>query len=205
LQLQGSREWPEEVVSLACSAPSSGDGLSASSMAVVVVPQQRLGYCHEGCEVTLEALEEAVATKAREESLGEGGRAITTPMTEHAGDNAPNEPQDEEVSDKAAEEAAARRERAREQWLAQDRVRTFLAKHGFTGVCARRRRLLSTDYPLHCAVKLRDAEMVELLLQFKADPQQENSAGLTPQQCALELARSGSHAEVMMALSKRAP
>lgn len=134
------------------------------------------------------------------------GKVSSSPVGGHAGDEAVGEPPDEDVYEKAAaaEQAAARKERVREQWQSQDRVRSFLSKHGYSGVCAPRRRLMGSSYPLHCAVKLRDAEMVELLLQFKADPQQENSGGLTPQQYALDLNRRGSHAEVMMALSRRA-
>merc|ERR1712224_1138660 len=70
---------------------------------------------------------------------------------------------------------------------AQEKVRRFLAQHGFTGVGEKKRRMLKTTYPLHYAVKQKDAEMVRLLLRFGADPRQRDSRGRTAHEHAQAL------------------
>merc|ERR1719419_2058714 len=68
-------------------------------------------------------------------------------------------------------------------------MRSFFAKHGFTGVNDPRRSgcciFASTmTYPLHCAAELGDARMVEILLKEGAKISQTNSAGRTAMQAA---------------------
>jgi len=79
------------------------------------------------------------------------------------------------------------------------KLSSFLTANGFTHVNARRTRMLRWKYPLHTAVKQRDAELVELLLKAKADPTLKNSAGVTPMQLAQKSNRNGSHTAVLRA------
>lgn len=58
----------------------------------------------------------------------------------------------------------------------------FLAKKGFTGPMAPRRRRLRTSYPLHAAAAELDVEMVEVLLLARADPTSKNSVGQTAEE-----------------------
>jgi len=82
----------------------------------------------------------------------------------------------------ATARALQRSAEARHERQTWERVRDFLAKYGF----GRHVRAKSTrwtkdkTYPLHRAVHLNDAEMVELLLHFGADPAKANSLGSTP-------------------------
>lgn len=88
----------------------------------------------------------------------------------------------------------------RETRDARDRVRVFLSRHGFQGVNAKRQRLLRSSYPLHCAVKHNDAEVVRLLLLWGADPTREDCFKRTPYQEALRRDSKGSHRKVIQLL-----
>lgn len=88
------------------------------------------------------------------------------------------------------------------------KLREFLAANGFKGVNVRRTRMLKWKYPLHTAVKQRDAKLVELLLKSKADPALKSSAGVTPMELAQKINRNGSHTAVLHAcppVSARTP
>lgn len=65
----------------------------------------------------------------------------------------------------------------------------FLKVHGFEGIHSRRRSLMTSQYPLHTAVKLGDLSMIRVLLQAQADPNCTNSSGETPEQLADRLFR----------------
>lgn len=100
-----------------------------------------------------------------------------------------------------------REERERER-LNKDRaainalaVNQFLAKNRFRGVNAPRRRvrqLLASEYPLHCAVRCNDAQLVCLLVAAGADVRSKNSSGLTPGD--LERAKKTQHPQVLRTL-----
>jgi len=88
-----------------------------------------------------------------------------------------------------------------EEQKAKEHVRSFLSKRGFKNAAARHSELLGrSSCPLHCAVRSNDAEMVRLLLHFKADPRLANSAGLTAYAYAKERDVEGSHEEVLASL-----
>lgn len=82
----------------------------------------------------------------------------------------------------------------------EERIRTFLETNGFEGVNIKRRKLLKTFYPLHVAVKQRDADLVRFLLQAGADPSKKNSSGETPFVLAQKCSSQGSHDAILAAL-----
>mmetsp|Transcript_120247 Transcript_120247/g.299964 ORF Transcript_120247/g.299964 Transcript_120247/m.299964 type:complete len:192 (-) Transcript_120247:305-880(-) len=93
---------------------------------------------------------------------------------------------------------AARARRARGA-----RVQRFLVANDFTTVHASREsRLGRRCFPLHDAVRQRDAQMVALLLEFGANPTVKNSAGQTPEQLARCKNMWGSHDEVLRVLGE---
>lgn len=113
----------------------------------------------------------------------------------------------EEEAEQAAQSAIWRakreaRERTRQE---QEKVSAFLKVNGFSGVSSKRKRLFSVSYPLHLAVEENSAEMVHLLLQAGADPQQRNSQGQTPEALALKRNRNGSSEEVLALLRPGKP
>lgn len=83
---------------------------------------------------------------------------------------------------------------------------SFLAANGFNGVNTKRRRMLTSCYPLHVAVQQNDAINVELLIAAGADTSCRNSLGLTPLQLAQRRNKNGSHAQVLtyIAMSAKA-
>jgi len=92
---------------------------------------------------------------------------------------------------------------------AKEWVGTFLQRHGYAGVNAKRTRMFKSKYPLHTAVKLGgNSDVVRLLLWAMADPMQQNSAGLTPLQLAERInvqnaaGGGGSHDSIIKALAK---
>jgi len=81
-----------------------------------------------------------------------------------------------------------------------ERVREFLAAHGFRKVTSYRRRAPRVGRPLHAAVMQRDADMVRLLLRCGADPSKKNLLGQTAEQLAQRKNRHGSLDGVLAAL-----
>jgi len=82
----------------------------------------------------------------------------------------------------------------------------FLACRGYRGVNSKRTKMLKSKYPLHTAVKVNSLELIELLLDAKADPTCRSSTDLTPAHLAMKLNTHGSHDEAICALQKlRAP
>mmetsp|Transcript_76828 Transcript_76828/g.167941 ORF Transcript_76828/g.167941 Transcript_76828/m.167941 type:complete len:326 (-) Transcript_76828:58-1035(-) len=102
--------------------------------------------------------------------------------------------EDDEFFWSAAQAALRERERL-------EKVNAFLKAHGFAGVNARRGWIFSYDYPLHCAAKHGDLEMVKLLLASKAVRRQRNSEGCTARQVAKNQNFRGSHGDVIKALT----
>jgi len=103
------------------------------------------------------------------------------------------------------EELAARQREADEQ----KQLQAFLKEHGFTGINEKRSHffLKKSKYPLHCAVKYKDADMVRVMLKSGADPAFKSSAGLTPWELALKLTvwpdNKLSHDLVLFALTQQ--
>jgi len=78
------------------------------------------------------------------------------------------------------------------------RIDSFLREHGFTEhTNVPKRTLMTTKYPLHTAAKLGDAELVEMLIEERADPTLCDSRGLTPMQTAERHNIDGSHEAVL--------
>ena len=101
----------------------------------------------------------------------------------------------EEQERKRAEE-----QRAKDEQDAQQRVNAWLKKNGFSSVNAKKKSMMSSLYPLHCAVTQNDSAMVQLLIRFGADPKLTNSSKQTPRQMADKLNKKGSHNEVLAVL-----
>mmetsp|Transcript_108647 Transcript_108647/g.339825 ORF Transcript_108647/g.339825 Transcript_108647/m.339825 type:complete len:276 (+) Transcript_108647:401-1228(+) len=99
------------------------------------------------------------------------------------------------------EDARRRAEEARRRKLVEE----FLSKNGFAGVNERKKKSGTFSsgftYPLHAAVKAKDAQAVELLLWAGADKELKDSAKLTPLALAQKLDKKGSHKSVVDALS----
>lgn len=100
---------------------------------------------------------------------------------------------DDEFFWTAARMALSERER-------REKVGAFLKAHRFSGVNTKRGWFFSYDYPLHCAARHSDVEIVRLLLTSKAAPKQRDSDGLTARQVAKRENYLGSHSAVIKAL-----
>merc|ERR1712038_919164 len=87
----------------------------------------------------------------------------------------------------------------KEQREAQQRADTFLRDNGFKGVNDKRKKMVSSCYPLHAAVEKNNADIVKSLLRCGADPKQKNSSGQTPQEFAQKCNKKGSHTLVLQA------
>merc|ERR1712070_928153 len=109
----------------------------------------------------------------------------------------------EQAAQREAEEQERKRaeeQHAKEEKEAHERVNAWLKKNSFSGVNAKKKNLMSSLYPLHCAVNQNDSAMVQLLLKFGADATLANSSKLTPRQLADKLNKKGSHNEVLAVL-----
>lgn len=93
---------------------------------------------------------------------------------------------------------------AKDEHDAQQRVNAWLKKNSFSSVNAKKKNLMSSLYPLHCAVTQKDCAMVQLLIKFGADPKLANSSKQTPRQLAGKLNKAGSHNEVLAVLPSAA-
>merc|ERR1712061_942428 len=102
-------------------------------------------------------------------------------------------------------EAAERAEAARlaeEQEVRTKAIAGFLKEHGFASAEAPKRSMMKTTYPLHCAAKEGNSQMVEMLLKEGVNPAQKNSSGKTAAQVAQMKNKKGSHASVLLLLNK---
>lgn len=70
---------------------------------------------------------------------------------------------------------------------------TFLEEHKYTGVNAKRKNMFKFKYPLHTAVKLRDMNIVRVLMAARADATLRNSFGETPAELAVRLFKGDEH------------
>lgn len=101
-----------------------------------------------------------------------------------------------------AERRRAAEEKAKEEAKLREQLNAWLKKNSLAGMNAKKKTMLppSHCYPLHIAVKQKDAQMVRALVLFGADKNTPNSSGQT----ALDLANKGnkgySHDEIIAAL-----
>lgn len=111
---------------------------------------------------------------------------------------------EEEEEEQQLEEPAEIMHRIRREREDREKVRLYLLRHGFRGVCGRRKQLLGARfvYPLHRAVQASDAAMVQLLLQAGANPMQADARGRTPHEYALQRNRAGSQAQTLALLKE---
>lgn len=137
-----------------------------------------------------------------------------TAIAEHAAGEADAEETDspEGEAERLARAEAARQRAADDEffWTAatmaltererREKVGAFLKAHRFSGVNAKRGWFFSYDYPLHCAARHGDVEIVRLLLLSKAVPKQRDSDGRTARQVAKRENYLGSHKAVIKAL-----
>lgn len=129
-------------------------------------------------------------------------------------DQAAEPTQNEADSDAHAEEerkaAAEQREKDKEAArLAKEAdakaLNNFLIKHGYTGANVKRKKMMKSKYPLHTAVKCKDTDIIRVLLEAQADPEQKSSLGETPFQLAARLLKKDTEActSVQQALRAR--
>mmetsp|Transcript_34700 Transcript_34700/g.81015 ORF Transcript_34700/g.81015 Transcript_34700/m.81015 type:complete len:272 (-) Transcript_34700:155-970(-) len=96
-----------------------------------------------------------------------------------------------------ASRRAEREQREKELQLEQElaeacRVRDFLTRKGYgNDINGKRKTLRKFYHPLHDAVAERDAELVRILLEARADPTLRSSSGKTPLQRATKWNTSG--------------
>ena len=104
------------------------------------------------------------------------------------------------------EEISATRETQRlRRQLEQDarqRLEDWLRQEKFAGVNDKRKSLMKSKYPLHSAVKRKDAATIQLLIRFGADPTYKDSKGLTPKELAEKGNTDGSMDAIVQFLAK---
>lgn len=91
---------------------------------------------------------------------------------------------------------------AAEEQAAKHRLDDWLKQEKFTGVNDKRKTMMKSKFPLHSAVKRKDAETIQLLLRFGADPTGKDSNGLTPKDLAQKNNKDGSMDVIVQVLSK---
>mmetsp|Transcript_81593 Transcript_81593/g.174861 ORF Transcript_81593/g.174861 Transcript_81593/m.174861 type:complete len:193 (-) Transcript_81593:189-767(-) len=101
------------------------------------------------------------------------------------------------ISCRAEEEHLSLERRRREET-----VEAVLKEQNFKGATTSKRSMLGSTYPLYCAAEMGNVQLVEMLIQEGADPQQKNSAGKTPLQVAEKNSKNGSHSALLQTLSE---
>jgi len=97
-------------------------------------------------------------------------------------------------------EAARRAEVERLAQARKEAVAAFLKENKFKDLTAPKKTMFKTTYPIHCAAKQGDEQMVKMLLEEGVDSRQKNSAGKTAVQVAQKNNKEGSHAGVLRCL-----
>merc|ERR1712039_143287 len=88
-------------------------------------------------------------------------------------------------AERREQERRAAEERARkEEASARQQLDAWLKKNNYTGVNAKKSKMMMARYPLHDATAQRDASAVRLLLRFGADATLKNTSGQTPGELA---------------------
>lgn len=113
------------------------------------------------------------------------------------------EAREEKRREEQRKQEEAEREKQEREAVMRSQVETWLEKEGFKDVTTKKKFCMSACYPLHTAVKQRDADMISLLLWYKADPRAKNSHGKTPQDLAERANKKGLMDPVLAALGGR--
>jgi len=101
-----------------------------------------------------------------------------------------------------AERRRAAEEKAKEEAKLREQLNAWLKKNGLADMNAKKKTMLppSHCYPLHMAVKQKDAQMVRTLVLFGADKKTPNSSGQTALDLANKSNKGNSHGEIIAAL-----
>lgn len=105
----------------------------------------------------------------------------------------------QEEAERRRREAEKEAERLRQEKEKADaaKVGSFLTANGFAQINAKKKSMMSSQYPLHVAVKQNNPEVVQLLIEARADACMKNSSGQTPLDKAKKSDKKGSHAAVL--------
>lgn len=134
-------------------------------------------------------------------SLRQHASAPPAPLPMRPTKAVPSSPGPQEA--RCAQQTAVAADELRQVQEAKEWVGTFLQRHGYNGVNARRTRLFKSKYPLHTAVKLGGSgDGVRLLVWAMADPALRDSSGLTALQLAEKSNVQGSHDSIIEVLTK---
>eukprot|EP00747_Dinoflagellata_sp_TGD_P161769 gnl/TRDRNA2_/TRDRNA2_178653_c0_seq1.p1 gnl/TRDRNA2_/TRDRNA2_178653_c0~~gnl/TRDRNA2_/TRDRNA2_178653_c0_seq1.p1 ORF type:complete len:253 (-),score=85.51 gnl/TRDRNA2_/TRDRNA2_178653_c0_seq1:223-981(-) len=153
-------------------------------------------------QVALQKAREETELRIRQEQEQKEREEAERIQREHQQQEQERRKHEEELAAARKErEACERAEEEKQMQEAKAKVEAFLKAKGFKSVDGKRRKLMSTTYPLHTAVKENNAEMVQLLMRSGADVRQKNSSGQTPQDIARKCNKRGSHDAVLSILS----
>lgn len=84
----------------------------------------------------------------------------------------------------------------------REKLLKFMRAHRFKDVNSSSGWFFNFRFPLHAAVEDNDAEMVRILIHFKAKTKLRDASGLTARQLAMERNVGGSHAKVLAAFKE---
>jgi len=154
---------------------------------------------------------EAEATTLAER-VAERERQVAAEQRRREEEEMENQRQQEQMEQErqlAAQEAERKKREAEEQQQRQQeaedkenrgRLDAWLQQEKFVDVNHKRKSLIKSKYPLHAAVKKQDADMVQLLLRYNADPTLKDSNSQTPKQLAEKSNKDGSLQRILQAL-----
>lgn len=162
--------------------------------------------------------EEQKRRREEEQAAAETQRRETQRREEEERARRQKEQEEEEAErlrqEKEREQAAAREreleterqraaeEKAKEEAELREQLNAWLKKNSFADANAKKKTMLppSHCYPLHIAVKQKNAQMVRALVLFGADKNTPNSSGQTALDLATKSNKSNSHDEIIAAL-----
>jgi len=150
---------------------------------------------------------EAEATTLAER-VAERERQVAAEQRRREEEEMENQRQQEQMEQErqlVAQEAECKKREIEEQQEAEDkenrgRLEAWLQQEKFVDVNHKRKSLIKSKYPLHAAVKKQDADMVQLLLRYNADPTLKDSNSQTPKQLAEKSNKDGSLQRILQAL-----
>jgi hypothetical protein len=140
-------------------------------------------------------LEEQRQAKEEELMAAETAKLMAAQALKEEKEETERRQKQEELATALAEKQQAERAKAEAECV---KLGAFLKEHCYAGVNAKRSNFVrKSKYPLHSAVKHKDAEMVRILCASGADPALKNSSGQTPVQFAQKSDKNGSHGAVL--------
>jgi len=142
------------------------------------------------------------------ERVAERERQVAAEQRRRVEEEMENQRQQEQMEQErqlVAQEAEWKKREIEEQQEAEDkenrgRLEAWLQQEKFVDVNHKRKFLIKSKYPLHAAVKKQDADMVQLLLRYNADPTLKDSNSQTPKQLAEKSNKDGSLQRILQAL-----